>query len=90
VLEEAGHTLEKHWLIGHMGKSWFDCLNGLSGKDGYKLLKLIVDGMEANPCRFLAMNPENGWGSYGSVLKTLREMRDASKEYPHATWDVRG
>lgn len=42
VLEEHGHKLEQHWLIGHMGKSWFDALNGLDGKHGGELLDMII------------------------------------------------
>jgi hypothetical protein len=90
VLEDAGHKLESHWLIGHMGKTWFHVLDGLNGAKGYELLDIIVTGLEADPARFEAMNPENVWGSYARVLTVLRKMRDVSKEYPSCKWRVSG
>jgi len=90
VLEENGHKLESHWLIGHMGKSWFRLLHEKDGKDGGDLLEMLVTGLEANPKRFRAMDPPNKWGSYDSVLRVLREMLEASRKYPSAKWDVGG
>ena len=90
VVEEMGHTLEKHWLIGHMGKSWCAALDGLSGKDGAAFLHEVVVRLEAEPDRFCAMNPENGWGSYDTLLPVLRAMLAASRENPGAVWKVVG
>ena len=42
ALEDVGYVLESHWLIGHMGKSWFRVLDGLNGRDGAALLSLII------------------------------------------------
>lgn len=75
VLEEHGHKLEQHWLIGHMGKSWFDALNGLDGKHGGELLDMIINEMQNDPARFRAMNPENNWGSF----RDESAMRDARR-----------
>jgi len=90
VLEEHGAKMESHWLIGHMGKSWFTLLNGLSGRAGAKFLQIVVDGLERDPDRFVAMNPPNGWGSYDTLLPKLREMLAASRHYPNDTWEVHG
>ena|SRR5688572_3708666 len=90
VLENAGYELESHWLIGHMGKSWFKVLNGLDGQKGAELLTLIIDGLEADPERFEAMNPANGWGSYDTLLPILKKMLAASIEHPTGKWSVRG
>lgn len=90
VLEENGHKLEKHWLIGHMGNSWFDVLDKMSGTDGAVLLSVIVSGMEAEPKRFRDMNPANNWGNYDGALEVLREMLTTSRECPNAIWSVSG
>lgn len=72
---------------GHV--SWWRHLDGMSGPDGAKLLDLIIRGLEADPERFRAMNPPNGWGDYDSFVKKLTEMRNAVPEWP-TTWSVSG
>ena len=69
--------------------SWWYCLDGMSGPEGAALLDRIIRGLEANPEKYRAMNPENGWGDYDSFVKLLREMRGAVPEWP-CTWSVSG
>ena len=90
VVEEMGYELKTHWLIGHMGKSWFEVLDNMSGKDGAKFLREIVMRLEAHPERFSAMNPPNGWGSYETLLPLLHAMKTASYKNPGASWRVSG
>lgn len=71
------------------GRSWWRLLDGMSGPEGAELLDVIISGLEADPARFEAMNPDNGWGSYVSLLAVLREMRAAVPEWP-TTWRARG
>jgi hypothetical protein len=74
-----------------IGAAWWRRLDGLSGTDGAAYLAEIVKGLEADPERYRAMNPENKWGSYDSLLEVLREMRDApGKDGPHTMWSVSG
>lgn len=47
-------------------------------------LKTAITTMEADPERFIAMNPDNGWGSYDTVIPWLRSILDACVEYPNA------
>lgn len=90
VVKELGYELERHWLIDHMGESWFHVLDGLTGKDGSAFLAKIIEGLEANPERFQAMNPDNGWGSYETLLPVLRAMRNEGLKNPAASWRVNG
>ena len=69
--------------------SWWRRLNGLPGPEGAALLDRIVRGLEAQPERFRAMNPDNGWGDYDTFVKTLREMRDSVPEWP-TEWSTNG
>lgn len=75
---------------GEMRGSWWECLHGLSGKDGATLLKQIVDAFWADRTRFRAMNPENGWGDFDSFCDVLEEMRAASEKFPSGTWRTSG
>lgn len=105
VLERAGFELApstrpcstydhdtKTWTShpdGYGTISWYDHLDGLPGPEGAAYLDLIIRGLEADPGRYREMNPENGWGDYDSLLKTLCDMRSAVPEWPTA-WSTSG
>jgi hypothetical protein len=72
-----------------IGPAWWDRLNGLPGPDGAALLNTIIHQLEADPARYRAMNPENGWGDYDSLLGLLVEMRDCVPEWP-TVWETSG
>ena len=74
---------------GRPSQTWWRELDGLSGPEGAALLDRIITGLEADPERFRAMNPENGWGDFDSFLKVLTEMRSAVPEWP-CTWSASG
>lgn len=57
----------------------------LPGPEGAYWLDQVIKELEARPGAYTAMNPENGWGSYETLLPVLREMRDAVPESP-TTW----
>jgi hypothetical protein len=72
-----------------IGAAWWNRLDGTTGPEGAAYLAQIIKGLEADPERFRAMNPENGWGDYGSLLDILREMRDkGAKASAETTWSV--
>lgn len=73
----------------HRDESWWRHLHGMDGPAGAAFLDQIIRGLEADPDRFRAMNPTNGWGDYDSFVKRLTEMRDAVPEWP-TTWSVHG
>jgi hypothetical protein len=70
--------------------SWWRVLNGMSGHDGAMVLTRIIKGLEAEPARFRAMNPDNGWGDYDSFLKVLTDMRDRVPENWPSVWGTSG
>lgn len=74
-----------------MGRhSWWDLLHGKSGAEGAAFLGYILGALKALPHKYRAMNPENGWGDYDSLVRVLEEMRDQSVKYPNATWSACG
>lgn len=53
-----------------------------------QLIPLLRDGirkMEDDPATFVALNPENGWGSYETFLPWLKKYLVACEENPDAT-----
>lgn len=83
--DKVNETPETWWG----DRSWWKILDGMPGPEGAALLDEIITGLEADPARFEAMNPENRWGSYSSLLAVLREMRAAVPEWP-STWGASG
>jgi hypothetical protein len=69
--------------------TWWQCLDGLPGPEGAALLHRIIQGLEADPEGFRAMNPPNGWGNYDDLLTVLTAMRDRVPEWP-TTWSTSG
>lgn len=72
-----------------IGPAWWDRLDGATGEDGKRYLAAIIGGLEADPDRYRAMNPPNGWGDYDQLVGILREMRDSVPEWP-SIWRVSG
>jgi hypothetical protein len=47
-------------------------------------LKAGIDLMKAEPDRFTAFNPSNGWGSYADFVPWLESYLAACKRWPDA------
>ena len=75
---------------GTVTGSWWECLHGRTGQAGADLLTRIVNGLTADPARFRAMDPPNGYGDYHSFLQVLRDMRDMSVRFPSGCWETSG
>ena len=98
VLEDAGVDLGT-WAEERPGwnysngepvrRTWWDHLNGMSGPDGAAYLHTIAEALADDPERFRAMNPENGWGNYDTLLDLLREMARSVPEWP-CKWEANG
>jgi len=73
-------------LGGRKDSAWYATLDGTSGSGGADYLHQIIVGLEADPEKFRALNPENGWGDYDSLLEVLHEMRSAGREWPEGKW----
>lgn len=72
------------------GSAAWEVIDGLPAPIGASILNATVKELEADPGRFKAMNPANGWGDYASLLEVLREMRDAGITEVPATWRTDG
>lgn len=105
VLDDAGVVLAdstracraydrdtKQWTSypnGHGTVTWWDHLDGMTGPEGAQYLDTIVNGLRADPDRFRAMNPANGWGNYDDLVDVLSRMRDSVPEWP-SEWSCSG
>lgn len=78
-----------HYPNGKGTIAWWEHLNGLDGPEGAEFIGSILKGLRADPARFEAMNPPNGWGTYDGIVKVLTEMHDAVPEWP-TRWSASG
>lgn len=60
-------------------------VDGWKARDLAMVLERVITNLEADPKKYRAMNPENGWGDYDSMLDELRKVKDYCRIYPSAT-----
>ncbi len=84
------HDLVERIDKGEIRGSWWDVLDGMSGKDGIRFLSAIIEALEEDPEHFRSMNPSNGWGDYDSLVAVLKSMRDATPTDWPTEWNVWG
>lgn len=61
-------------------------LSGLTGAQATRYLEPIVAELQANPEPYLAMAPDNGWGSYTGITDLLASMANDSARCPSGRW----
>jgi hypothetical protein len=68
---------------------WAPELNGIERAEHLiDPVKRGIETLEGDPERFKAFNPENGWGTYESLLEFLRSILDAALRWPEASVHV--
>ena len=67
---------------------WLHWDTPISSPDLAAELATAIAAFEADPAKFQAMNPENGWGDYDTLLETLKEIHAKAVEFPSARWEV--
>jgi hypothetical protein len=63
-------------------------LTGLSGllcRDALPFIAAGLDAMRDREVEMRAMEPGNGWGSYGGALQYLQKTYEACERHPNAT-----
>jgi hypothetical protein len=63
-------------------------LEGMTGAEAEPILVGAVTAMIADPPKFKALNPPNGWGDYEGGKSTLEWMLEASRFAPLARWKI--
>ena len=69
---------------------WWRQLDGMDGPSSASFLDQILDAFNADPIRFRALNPDNGWGDFDSFRKVIGEMRAAIPDGCRVKWEVSG
>lgn len=71
------------------GLCWGD-FDGKPGKHVSVFCAEILTELEANPEKYIAMNPPNGWGSYDTLIDFIRGVKAACDRFPTETFEARG
>jgi beta-galactosidase/beta-glucuronidase len=61
-----------------------ECVDVKCAGDLIDPLRRGIDRMLAEPQRFIALNPENGWGSYDTFVPWLEKYLNACQNHPKA------
>lgn len=70
------------WRLAGADLAEFD---GLLAGNCLPALRAAVTAMETDPDKYKALNPPNGWGSYDTCLRFLRELLTDFEANPQAT-----
>ncbi|MDR0605292.1 MAG: hypothetical protein LBG80_13400 [Bacteroidales bacterium] len=72
-------------------KNGFDIQKSRADMDStYTKLQAIKTELEANPDKYKAYNPPNGWGSYENFVSFCKSVLQKCSEYPDAVIEARG
>lgn len=85
MIEEATENT-KNYSKPNKG-NWWDIIQS---RNGSAYLHELLFALEANPTKYRAMNPRNGWGDYDSLLATLKAMAAKATLFPSGHWNING
>ena len=59
-------------------------LVGMRAKEAGEIWSKVHATLDADPIRFSAMNPPNGWGTYEGAVEVIGALADACERHPEA------
>lgn len=62
-------------------------IDGMTSKKAYELLADARSKLWLNPEEFIALNPDNGWGSYEGFLEFIGDLMQACIDNPNSVWE---
>jgi len=87
VLEYSStYNVSKMWYVLFPKHTSFCPIDSCLAKDVIPMMQEGVQLAVANRKELEAMNPVNGWGSYETFLKFLRNILAASQDHPDLIW----
>ena len=63
-------------------------LDGMPAAEALPILELAVERLRADPKKYQAMNPSNGWGNYAGATLFLESLAVGCRENPEATVSI--
>ena len=83
LVDSINYTHNCNGMIRDAGfAEWPYELGGMTSAEFCAKLNDTLHTLRANRAKYEAMNPENGWGSYDSLLPVLTEILDKFSRFP--------
>ena len=82
----------------NVSKMWYEVfpesnkmidIDGMTCKESLPRLEHLRDTIKADPDKFKAMNPPNGYGCYESFVEAVERLIIVAKNYPNGIWVAR-
>lgn len=95
----CGHE-EEYESIGityNLSKMWYSMfpsdknivpIDGLTGQESESMLAFAIETMVKNEKKLRLFEPSNGWGSYESLLGSLKKMLYLAQKNPTLKWGM--
>lgn len=80
------YNLSRMWYAVRPDDDRMLPLEGMTGEASLPVLDAALAALLADPARFEALNPANGWGSYAGLVAALGDMRSAAAKAPQGVW----
>jgi hypothetical protein len=81
--ESFNYTHNCNRMIRDAGLTeWPYKVDGWEAKKLAIFLDMAIENLSVDPEKYRAMNPENGWGDYDSLLDVLKQVRKQCATYP--------
>lgn len=90
INEALGNPEVSTYWAKQFGGCWWEVFNGKTGKETKDAFQVILDAFAADPEKYKAMEPDNGWGRIEHLVPVLEQMRDACEKHPSAVWKITG
>lgn len=87
---EVGNLTRNLSQMHSLAGCWIRDFENKSALDSIPILEKGIADMKANPDKYKALNPSNGWGDYEWGLEFLERLLNACKEHPKCTIEVSG
>ena len=88
--KEWNYTHNCNEMMRAAGLDWIYNLHGLKVKGTLPQFELMLERLKADPERYIAMNPPNGWGDYHSLVaiweEIIPEAQKIVEAIPEVTW----
>lgn len=78
----TNYTYNVSGMLSDVGIDWYRQMNRMPVTDALPILEAAIAKLEADPEKYRAMNPENGWGSYDGLLRWLGVIKDQMHAHP--------
>jgi len=84
--EEFNITYNVAYMFYDLDEKGIRIINGNSGASAFYSLTHFRNNIELKHDEFVALQPENGWGTVERTLEILNQMILKSLQYPNEIW----